>query len=224
MPLSWAVKVSKDTFRKVNGFPNNMAKGGANEAFENRLRIAGIPVYTPTARPMIKAPKKDQTTKVDAGGGLVVDALQWRFDGVQTLQYAVTKIQVGDWTVKPPTTDANVRTVTVRLTPDVEVADLPQKKLQEEKDDEVGKGRGEPSLKEIEGGADEDEEPEHLKTMELAYVHSDNHAAALGGARVVNVLDDEVHVGHSDELPFLLNQQSISTDLVSDVKKISVAF
>ena len=215
MPLSWALKVSKEVFEKVNGFPNNMATGGENEAFEHRLRISGVPVYTPTARPMVSAPKKEAKAKTDVRGALVVDALQWRLDGVKTLQYAVTQIQVGDWTVEPATDDANLRTLTVRLSPDAEVADLPQKKL-----DEADATKGaETKEEDLEGGADE--EPPHLKDIELAYVHTTEMGSAGGGMNVVNVLDDDLNVGHTDNFKIIGNTDTMPTDQSSDVKKIS---
>lgn len=222
MPLTWAVKVSKEVFKKVNGFPNNMADGGANEAFENRLRIAGVPVYTPSARPMLKAPKKEAVLKADARGALVIDALQWRLDGINTLQYAVTQIKVGNWTVKPPTDDANFRTVTVRLTPDVELVDLPSKQKQLTPLSDDASGAETPLVLEnkIEGGA----EPTHLKTMELlAHPGIDaGHAAEMNGGKVVNILDDDVPVASPDKLSFLENTESMPTDTISNVKKVIV--
>ena len=234
MPLTWAVKVSKEVFKKVNGFPNNMPDGGANEAFENRLRISEVPVYTPSARPMLKAPKKEAVLKADVRGALVIDALQWRLDGINTLQYAVTQIKVGNWTVKPPTDDANFRTVTVRLTPDVELVDLPSKQKQLTPLGEDTSEAETPLVLEnkIEGGA----EPEHLKTMELLHSGIDTgHAADSGGAmnattnasmnggtRVVNILDDDLHVASPDRLSFLENTESMPTDTISNVKKVNV--
>jgi hypothetical protein len=110
MPITWAMKVSRQVFLELNGFPNNMANGGANEAFENRLRIKGVPVYTPTAKPMLKVPKKEPTSKTDARGSVMVDALQWRFDGVNTLQYAVTQVVVGIGRLnRPPMMRTSVR-------------------------------------------------------------------------------------------------------------------
>ena len=230
MPLSWAMKVSKPVFQELNGFPNNMATGGANEAFENRVRISGVPVYTPTPKPMLKVPKKEPASKVDARGSIMVDALQWRFDGVNTLQYAVTQVIVGNWTVKPPTDEPNIRTLKVRLTPDVELADLPQKKLTEVGTDESQPENAKVQPKEvplnkmefeIEGG-DGIAEPPHLKDIELAHVSMHHPHEAIGGMKVVTISDDDVNV-ESEPLPSIGNTDSLPTENISNLKKITVA-
>jgi hypothetical protein len=246
MPLTWALKVSKEVFQKANGFPNNIAEGGENEAFENRLRISEIPVYTPIAKPMLRSPKKQGDSKVDTRAALVVDALQWQYDGVKTLQYAVTNVKVGDWTLKPTNDNPNIRTLTIRLTPDVQLADLQQKKsegleteTEKEKEKEkdqnnhegirkgengISKDTGAQTTKENalsfskQGGA---EEPKHLETVELAYVHTDN-LEHVGGNKVVNIMDDDLTGGASDKLPFLQNTDTMPTDKLSTVKEIKI--
>ena len=225
LPSTWALKVSKDVFRKVNGFPNNMPMAGENEAFENRLRINEVPLYTPTMRPMLKGPSKKEDKKTDARAALVMDALQWRFDGINTLQFAVTKIKVGNWTLKPSDDDPNLRTLTIRLAPDVEFADLQQKKNQEQKNSEKpNKSQTSEQPVKKEGGS-EIEEPSHLKTIDLAYIHPTHMNADLHGGkhrgRIISILDDDAPVQH-EKLEFIENTETMPTDRLSNVKEVKM--
>ena len=179
---------------------------------------------------MLKAPKRPKELKADVRAALVLDAVQWRFDGVNTLQYSVTECKVGNWTLKPANDDVNVRTITVRLTPDVEFADLTKKKsVEKSQDTDVGSAKAE-SKKENENKNDnknenenenenQNDEPHHLNNIELAYIHQPEMRS--GDSTVVNVLDDDVDV-NSEPLPFLQNNETMPTDKISNLKKINI--
>jgi len=222
MPFGWAFKCSKECFLKINGFPNTVAGTSTGmRAFENRVRALGIPVYTPTAKSMAARPKEGHEAKEDDGrAAIVADSLQRSFNGVNTLQYTVLDVQ---------TEKASVRTLNVRLVPDVDlgvpdvdlgVADVDSgvsdAKLKggsdeddEEDDDEFSKG-----------GSDEGErgDPTHLKTMELAYVHP---VHPVVGGNVVNILDD-AEVPVAEKLPFLHSDDVLTDTPQSDVKTINI--
>jgi hypothetical protein len=43
-----------------------------------------------------------------------------------------------------------------------------------------------------------------------------------GGAKIVNILDDDVNVVSPDKLSFIENTESMPTDTISNVKKVVV--
>jgi hypothetical protein len=110
------------------------------------------------------------------------------------------------------------------LTPDVELADLPQKKLVEVGlEDAPDKANDTPHQKK-EGGSDGVEEPPHLKDIELAHVSIHDPNEVHGGMKVVSVSDDDEEMNvRREPLPFIDNTDSMPTDKRSNLKTISVA-
>ena len=217
-PFGWAIKCTKELFKKVNGYPNNMAKG-SSVAFENRLRALRIPVFSPSTKPVLTVKKK---VEEECRAAVMVDAIQKGIDGVNSLQFSVVETRLGNWTTETESRkEANIRTLTVRFVPDVETKDLQSNVSKKEKEKEKEKRN------EIKGGAeyedDEDEEdedePHHLKTIELAYVHPH----PIFGGEVVNVLDDEDAV-EEEKLPFLHATNEMPTDPTNTVKQIKINF
>ena len=224
-PLGWAVKVTKGVFETLNGFPNDIASGEC-EAFENRVRAERVPVYTPSTKVASKTAKEKGTKKEDVRAALVMDALQRTVDGVNTLQYSVVRVKVGNWTLKEPTEEPNIRTLTVRFVPEVELADL--RPLQGKDPLEIDPLEVETIEKEplhemkvtklgMEPLKDGGGEPEHLQTIELA--HPLLHEATTLGGAVVNVLEDDLQP--KEKLAFLHNTDSLEPANVENVKKIA---
>jgi hypothetical protein len=239
-PLGWAVKCSKEVFKKINGFPNTISKDGAFEAFENRLRVHGVPVHAPVvASAFATSPKvgvenqnqnqSKQKHNENVRAALVMDAMQHMVDGVNTLQYSVTQS-------KKFTGFPNVRTLTVRLVPEAELEDLsnrlvssdPESESKESKETKETKETTETNsgsesdggLNTSKGGSEAPEEPAHLKTIELAYVH-EHTMIPHGGSNVVHVLDDD-EPPSSETLPFLDNAEVMPTENQSTVKTIEI--
>ena len=224
-PLGWAVKVTKGVFETLNGFPNDVVSGEC-EAFENRVRAERVPVYTPSTKVASKTAKEKGTKKEDVRAALVMDALQRTVDGVNTLQYSVVRVKVGNWTLKEPTEEPNIRTLTVRFVPEVELADL--RPLQGKDPLEIDPLEVETIEKEplhemkvtklgMEPLKDGGGEPEHLQTIELA--HPLLHEATTLGGAVVNVLEDDLQP--KEKLAFLHNTDSLEPANVENVKKIA---
>jgi len=226
-PLGWAVKVTKGVFETLNGFPNDLTSGEC-EAFENRVRAERVPVYTPSGSVATKTAKEKAMKKEDVRAALVMDALQRTVDGVNTLQYSVVRVRVGNWTLKEPTQEPNIRTLTVRFVPEVELADLrpsakPKDPLNDEIKDPLNENASdkkesfnEYQVKKIDPLKDGGGDSEHLETIELA--HPILHEPALGGA-VVNVLEDDLQP--KEKLAFLHNTESLEPASIGNVKKIA---
>jgi hypothetical protein len=211
-PLGWAVKCSKDVYAKINGFPNSMPNGGGLEAFENRLRQHQIPVYAPAqsagsfATPQDQNKNKDKKMdKEDSRAAVVLDALQHSVDGVNSLQFVVAHS-------KSHPRLKHVRLLSVRLVPETQLEDLEKPVVKPVVQLEVAA-----KPLEVTGGSDTMDEPHHLKTIELAYVH--HMDVPSGGSNVVHVLDDEV--GPSEEpLPFLESAEVMPTENLNTVKRV----
>jgi hypothetical protein len=219
-PLGWAVKCSKEVYSQVNGFPNTMPKGGGLEAFENRIRQHQVPVYAPaqSAGSFATSPDKDKDKtkdKEDTRAAVVLDALQNGVDGVNTLQFAVAQS-------KSHPRLKNVRLLSVRLVPETQLEDLEKPTVDEPTVDEpkVDESKVDEPKGDVKGGSDTFDEPPHLKTIELAYVHPTEMPG--GGSKVVHVLDDDV--GPSQEpLPFLESVEVMPTDSLNTVKKVQIS-
>ena len=223
-PFGWAVKCTKEVFKKINGFPNNMAKG-SSVAFENRLRALRIPVYSPSTMPMLTVKKK---VEEECRAAVMVDAIQRETDGVNSLQFTVVETRLGNWTNENAAKgkEANIRTLTLRFVPDVETKDLQTKdsdknsnKVEDKDKDKDKETKGGAEEEEEEDEEEDDDEPHHLKTMELAYVHPHSYV----GGEVVNVLDDEENV-QEEKLPFLHSTNEMPTDTINTVKQIKIDF
>ena len=96
---SW--RFTKDAYKKVNGFPNTFA-AGADEALA--FRLEGAEVY----RPMLE----EKTVAAASQEDLILDRLNWRMNGANSLQYRVVSHVLLN-------KSHNIRKIKVQFVPDV---------------------------------------------------------------------------------------------------------
>lgn len=133
--LGRVLRVSKDAFKSMNGFPNTFyGWGGEDDALVHR--IGSIPLYRPkepkegiemaTTNDIIVTKDKAYTEEFKTEG-LIADQLQWHMDGLVSLQYSVVENkQLNEWAHK----------ITIQLSPTTEITKEKEHTVVEEKEEE----------------------------------------------------------------------------------------
>ena len=116
--LGRVLKIDKDVYKKLNGFPNTFyGWGGEDDAFANRIHTLGETVYRPSEKNagyemetkndifLNKDSEDREKHKIEE---LVSDTLMWKINGLNSLQYTVVNAQ---------TLGKNARKITVQLSP-----------------------------------------------------------------------------------------------------------
>ena len=133
MPLGWATKFSLEAFVEMNGFPNAAEDSAAESAalLERlyRVRKRWTCSYPDGAPDVLSAklptPPATADLTVNAQASVLLDRVHWRMDGLNTVHYRVTEHVEGDWTASPKVPAANLRTLTVQLTPEASIDAIP---------------------------------------------------------------------------------------------------
>jgi hypothetical protein len=132
--LGRVLRVSKDAFKTMNGFPNTFyGWGGEDDALVHR--IGSIPLYRPkepkegiemaTTNDIIVTKDKAYTEEFKTEG-LIADQLQWHMDGLVSLQYSVVENkQLNEWAHK----------ITIQLSPTTEITKEKEHTVVEEKEE-----------------------------------------------------------------------------------------
>ena len=102
--LGRILKMSKEMYQKLNGFPNTFyGWGGEDDAFANRIYDAGETVYRPAEKNVgyemettndIFLNKDSEDREKHKIEELVSDTLMWKINGLNSLQYTVVSTTV----------------------------------------------------------------------------------------------------------------------------------
>jgi hypothetical protein len=97
--LGRVLRISKSKFKQMNGFPNTFyGWGGEDDALLHRIEQSVVyrPIESATGIEMettndIFTEKKKDDVRVEANKieQIILDAIQWKIDGVNSLQYAI---------------------------------------------------------------------------------------------------------------------------------------
>ena len=116
--LGRVLKTNKETYKKLNGFPNTFyGWGGEDDAFANRIHATGEVVYRPAERNAgyemetkndIFLDKDSEEREKHKLEELVSDTIMWKINGLNSLQYTIVNVE---------SLGKNARKITVQLSP-----------------------------------------------------------------------------------------------------------
>jgi DNA-directed RNA polymerase beta subunit len=184
------LRFNKETYKKVNGFPNTVAEGEF-DLLSARLNWGMVEAFRPIDF------KKEKTAKA-AEEDLVLDRMNWKMNGANSIQYRVVEHVLLN---KSP----HIRKISVRLAPDASLREIeirdPKPALVEKLPDEAEPASDEPA-ETAEPPAVEPEKPADWEMVD---------------SPVVNIIDgDGIKL---ETMPVLGNETSLDSS-VSNIKTV----
>ena len=147
--LGRALRVQKNTFKEINGFPNYFS-GGEDDALLHRMD--GMTVFRPDEEALGHVlPSKNKET-VDVAENLALDKLIWRTNGVNSIVYEVTNHVLMEV--------ANIHKITIKLAPARDIEEEEKEEKDEDDDEDEDKDKDEDKDEDKDKDEDEDKEKE----------------------------------------------------------------
>jgi hypothetical protein len=189
------VRFNKETYKKVNGFPNTVVEG------EFDLLSARLMGMVEAFRPIDF--KKEKTAKA-AEEDLVLDRMNWKMNGANSIQYRVVEHVLLN---KSP----HIRKISVRLTPDASLRDIEIRDPMEIKPDLVKPDLVKPDLVEKPPAEIPPESPQEVESEPTDWEMVSSETP------VVNIIDgDGIKL---EAMPVLGNENSLDSS-VSNIKTV----